>query len=130
MKIASLYYSDDGIVRMTIHGDLTAEILERLRGDIREATTYIGSLYKEHGDLRGVLDLSHCTSYHPEVLVILGEFASNIKEYFDRAATYGAQGPIALARDVVLGLARWKELRSFETERDALAWLRGTTSRP
>jgi hypothetical protein len=110
---------------MALRGDMSESKLEALRAALAECVELIKKEHSEHGKVRGLLDLSGCKSYHPEVLVLVGEFVTTIKPYFERAAVYGAKGTIDFARGVVLALARWEEVQSFAKEKDALAWVLG-----
>jgi len=74
--------------------------------------------------LRGIMDLSKIRAYHPDTLKIMIDYCIEVKDYFEKAATFGATGLVAQAQKYVLGKARWNNVRSFETEAEAVAWVR------
>lgn len=116
----------DGILLVTIRGDISDEQIPALKEDTSRGSAFI----RQESDkaLRPLPILVDVTklnrAYSPEGILVLAEFEKKNRPYVSKTSVYGADIKIKFTGEIISALSDRKNIAFFETEAEAVASLR------
>jgi hypothetical protein len=114
------YLGEDGIVDVTIVGDIDDEMAIL----IREANFKFRDMIE--GKDRVLCDMNRSGKHSPGARKIWKQMSED--EQAGKIALYGMHPVARVVVSFVMGITRNKDMRFFEAREEALAWLKGESS--
>ena len=118
---------EDGILLITIEGDLSYENLPLLKESIEKANEFIAqkSALTMH-PFSTLVDVSAVYPvYAPDVILLLADFEKKNRPYIQKTVVYGASTEIKFAGEVISAFSNRKNISFVKSEEEAIALLKG-----
>jgi len=119
----------DGILYITIQGDVTEANLPGLKEDVARGAAIIrDESEKALRPLPVVVDVSNLNrTYSPEGIMVLAEFEKKNRPYVTKTAVFGADIKIKFTGEIISSLSNRNNISFFETKEEAIASLKSDT---
>lgn len=106
-------------------GDLREDREDDFKKDLQEAGELIADTYREtEKKLHILLDMTDFTgNYSGGSLSALVEFAKTNTFFVEKTASFGGSDKVKTAGEVAIDLSNRENIRIFDSEADAVAWL-------
>ncbi|MBI2640168.1 MAG: STAS/SEC14 domain-containing protein [Candidatus Sungbacteria bacterium] len=114
----------DGIIHLALKGHIGSEHLTGLSVWAEEVKRVVRREHEKGEKVLVVTDISKLENYHPEALSTLAELLKANEPYIERSATFGGSQFIIIAQDIIRALSGRTNFRGFQTEAEALQWLK------
>lgn len=113
----------DGVLLVTIQGNLTEENLGLLRDNITVANEFIKNESLRAGKaLPVIVDLTNLDRvYSPEAITLLAKFEKNDVPYVTKTACFGADIQVKFAGEIVSAISSRKNIIFCDTRDEAIA---------
>jgi len=125
----SIEVGRDGILVVTIQGDVTTDNLHILKDDTENATAIIREeSEKALRPLPILVDVTKLNrAYPPEGMMVLAEFEKKNRPYVTKTAVFGADLKIKFTGEIISALSNRKNISFFDTREDAVTSLKSDT---
>jgi len=106
-------------------GDLVESDVEQFKKDLESATNALIETYQKKGDkLHILLDMTDFTgNYSLDALNALTAFAAKNSTLVEKTASFGGSDKVKAAGEIVTTLAHRSNIKIFDKEADAVAWI-------
>lgn len=117
----------EGVIVMTIRGELTGERLLLLEEDIKKANVFIREESgKAAHPLPVIIDLTQLSgTYDPSAMLLLANLEKEDRPYVQKTFCFGANLTIKFAGEIVSALSGRGNISFFNTKEEALSALKG-----
>ncbi len=128
----SSFIGRDGIILLTLQGNITDTELPQLKTDLQDAAALIREeSEKALRPLPVLVDVSKLDrAYSPEGIMLLAEFEKNNRPYVSKTAVFGTDIKIKFTGEIISALSDRKNISFHETEEEAMADLRSDGTEP
>lgn len=118
----------EGVLFMSIQGELAGEHLPALTEDIKKATAFIREeSEKALRPLPILLDLSNISNtYDPGAMLLLANFEKEDRPYVQKTFCFGAHATIKFAGEIISALSERGNISFFATKEEAVAALKAS----
>ena len=117
----------EGIICLTIQGELNEERLPLFKEDIQKVNAFIREESEKASHPLPILtDLSKLSStYDPSAMLLLADFEKGNRPYVQKTFCFGANAKIKFAGEIVSALSDRGNISFFNTREEALSALKG-----
>lgn len=125
MQPLTVSKTPEGVIILTLAGDLTDPFLPALTAAIKDAEGFISNASQEWGRrLQVLLDMTAFTgNYDVGAVDAMTGFARKNAPFIERTAAFGASTTATFAGEIVTELAQRDNIQFFPDETAARAWL-------
>lgn len=117
--------NDGEFILLKLTGEVSKENIEEFKKDLDKASIAIENHYKKTNKLvKILLDVSSFSgTYNADALMSLAKFAEKNKLVVNKTAAFSASDKVRMAGEAAIALSHRTNIKIFNTEEDAKAWL-------
>lgn len=120
-------FIQEGVILLTIQGELNGERLPLFEEDIQKVSAFIREESEKASHPLPILtDLSKLSStYDPSAMLLLAGFEKENRPYVQKTFCFGANAKIKFAGEIVSALSGRGNISFFNTKEEALLAIKG-----